>query len=50
VQIELGTRRAQLRRDDEALAAAGRLLQRLEEAGAPARVVDGRGAQFCFTL
>jgi hypothetical protein len=49
--VELGARRAQLRRDDDALAAVAGLLQRLEKASPHARrIVEGRDAQFCFTL
>ena len=51
VRVQLGARRAQLRRDDDALAALAGLLERLEEACPHARrIVEGRGAQFCFTL
>jgi hypothetical protein len=51
VRVQLGARRAQLRRDDDALAAVAGLLQRLEESRLPSRrIVNGRGAQFCFTL
>ena len=49
--VELGARRAQLRRDDDAPAALAGLLERFEEAGPHARRIgQRRGAQFCFTL
>ena len=51
VGVELGARRTQLRRDDDALATLAGLLERFEEAGPHARrIVKCRGAQFCFTL